>query len=193
MKTLFLILAVIAVLVLLGGALNHETQVSLDYLVGSTPGVSVFWFAIGVGAGLLLAGLAGWSVGRAGGGDTRAKLERELESTYRRLRDCEVKLPGPHAPLAAAPAAAAAPADEAVTVAAPMASSEAVTAVAPAPADGAFTVDAPADLAEAATAVTEVAGDGAEPAAAPAPDAEVDTVVAPAAPGEAGADDAPAS
>lgn len=157
MKTLFWTLGAIALLVLLGGALNHGTEVSLDYLVGSTHGVSLFWSALAVAVAVLVVGLVGWSVGRAGGGDARGKLERELESTYRRLRDCEAQLPRPALP----------PAGEAATAVAPTPADEAATAVAPAPADETVTAVAPAAPGEAVTAVAPAPPE--EPSADDAP------------------------
>jgi len=131
-KTLLWILGVIALIVLLGGALNHETDVPLDYLVGSTSGASLFWVAVVVAAALVVAGLAGWAVGGAGSGDACGKLEQELETTYRRLRDCEARMPQPPS----------APADEAVTAATAAPADETVTAVAPAPAGSTDAADA---------------------------------------------------
>lgn len=126
MKTLLVILGVIALLLLLGGAVNSDTEVSFDYVAGSTAAVSLFWVALVAAAGLLLAGIAGWMVARTGNAGALRKLEKELEGTYRRLRDCEARLsraaesslPQTATPVAPAPAeeatvATTAPAEEA--------------------------------------------------------------------------------
>lgn len=131
MKTFLSILGVIALLLVLAGALNHETAVSLDYLVGSTSAISLVWLALAAAVALLLAGLAGWVAGRAVARDSCGKLQRELESTYRRLRDCEARLPRPEM-LAAG---------EGVTTA--ETSATAATLEAPPTADEAATVEAP--------------------------------------------------
>jgi hypothetical protein len=160
-KTALWVLMIVALVVVLVGALNHGTAVSFDYVAGSTPAVSLFWLALGAAAALVLAGIAGWAVAVASAYATRRKLEKELEATYRRLRDCEARLAPPASSPAgqlttevmpapageAATAVAPAPADEAVTAADRLSSDEAVTAVAPAPADEAVTAleSAPAD------------------------------------------------
>ncbi len=132
MKTALWVLMIVALVVVLVGALNHGTAVSFDYVAGSTPAVSLFWLALGAAAALVLAGIAGWAVAVASAYATRRKLEKELEATYRRLRDCEARLAQPASP----------PAAEVATVVAPAPAGEAVTAVAPAPADEAVTVAA---------------------------------------------------
>ena len=157
MKTALWVLMIVALVVVLVGALNHGTAVSFDYVAGSTPAVSLFWLALGAAAALVLAGIAGWAVAVASAYATRRKLEKELEATYRRLRDCEARLPQATSPAAqlttevmpapageAATAVAPAPADEAVTAAGRLSADEAVTAVAPVPADEAGTTLEPA-------------------------------------------------
>ena len=158
MKTALWVLMIVALVVVLVGALNHGTAVSFDYVAGSTPAVSLFWLALGAAAALVLAGIAGWAVARRERDATRRKLEKELEATYRRLRDCEARLAQPASPPAArasttvvapAPAGEAvtvvapAPADEAVTAAARLSPTRHVTAVASAPADEAVTASSP--------------------------------------------------
>lgn len=129
MKTLLVVLAVLALVIVLGGAVNHDSAVSFDYLVGSTAAVSVFWLALAVAAGLLVAGMAGWSLGRTGTSETRGKLERELEATYRRLRECEARLPRGVPP---SPEATAASGREEGATAIQPAAADAATAVRPA-------------------------------------------------------------
>ncbi len=93
MKALLVILLVIALLLVAGGSLNRGTEISFDYAVGTAPAVSLFWIMLGVAAALLLAGIVGWAIGRGGAAGARGKLEKELETTYRRLRDAEARLP----------------------------------------------------------------------------------------------------
>ena len=138
---------------MVGGAANHATELSLDYVVGTTPAFSVFWVTLAAAAALVLAGLAGWAVGRGADAGARAKLERELESTYRRLRDCEARLPRAATPVAEVPTVVAPATDELPTVVGPAAGEE-QTVVAPTggelptavtPAAGETRDDGPAD------------------------------------------------
>ncbi|HOT23438.1 MAG TPA: hypothetical protein PLK79_03270 [Thermoleophilia bacterium] len=113
MKIVLWILGVLALLLVLLGAVNRATLVSLDYVVGTTGPVSLFWVALVGAAAVLVAGLAGWAAGAARAGGARAKLERELEATYRRLRESQARA-------AATPAGGTAVADaDAATAAAP--------------------------------------------------------------------------
>jgi hypothetical protein len=133
-KTALWVLLIIALVVVIAGALNHETAIAFDYVAGSTPSVSLFWLSLGVAAALLLAGIAGWAVAVASAASTRRKLEKELEATYRRLRECEARLPQALSPpTLAATLVAPVAADEAPTAIAPAVADEAPTAVAPAP------------------------------------------------------------
>jgi hypothetical protein len=139
-KVFLLILGVVALLLVLGGAVNHGTEVSLDYVAGSTAAVSLFWVAIVVAAALVLAGAAGWVIGRGGDAGARGKLEHELERTYRRLRECEAKLP--QAPRQVAETVTlVAPAAESATLVVPPAD-EPATVVTAAPSEAATVVEA---------------------------------------------------
>jgi hypothetical protein len=160
-KTLLWILGAIALVVVLAGAVNHSTEVSIDYLVGSTASFSVFWLALVVALVLLAAAVAGWSVGRAGMSDARGKLEKELEATYRRLRECEARLPQvtPAAAETLAPVALAA--GEPSSLIAPR-GDEASTAVLPAPDESATTAPA-SDEREGTTSASDPVGDDAPP------------------------------
>jgi hypothetical protein len=168
-RTLLVVLGVIALLLLLGGAVNSDTEVSFDYVAGSTAAASLFWVALVVAAGLVVAGIAGWTVARTGDANALRKLEKELEATYRRLRDCEARLPRAAEPSLRDTATLVAPAPaEAATIAAPV-PTEGDTVVARAPAEeGTVATTAPA---EEATVVTDGSVDDAT-VARDAPDAE---------------------
>lgn len=112
-----LLLVIVALAVVAVGAVNHNVAFDIDYVAGTVTAVSLFWVAV-VFAGLLfVAGaVAAWLAQRDAFA-ARRKLEKELDDTYRRLREAEAaKAPaqadGPEpasadaAPAAAAPAAA---------------------------------------------------------------------------------------
>ena len=94
MRTALIILAVVAVVLVLIGAFNAGAEVTVDLVAGSVE-VSLFWLAAGVAAGIALAAVAGWTLGRVAGAGRRRKLENELEATYRRLREAEARQPQP--------------------------------------------------------------------------------------------------
>ena len=169
MKSALWVLMIVALVVVLAGALNHETEVTFDYLVGSTPAVSLFWLGLGAAAALVLAVIAGWAVAVASASAARRRLERELEATYRRLRDCEARLPQ-------------APAREAAGEVTAVVSGEARTAALPAPAGGATTEisEPPVD-----DTASEIAAGDATAAAAEAPLDEAATRLADPLAGEA--------
>jgi uncharacterized membrane protein YciS (DUF1049 family) len=160
-KSALWVLMIVALVVVLAGALNHETEVTFDYLVGSTPAVSLFWLALGSAAALALAGIAGWAVAVASASAARHRLEAELEATYRRLRDCEARLPQAPAREAAGGVAADA-SGVARTAALPAPASEAATEVAEPSAGEATTEVAEAPANEARTAITEPPGESVE-------------------------------
>ncbi len=137
MRIALIVLAVVAVALVLVGAFNADVRVGVDLLAGSVD-VSLFWLAVGVAGLIALAGVAGWTLGRVEGVGRRRKLERELESTFRRLRESEARSPRPPEPLAPVTVVSRGPA-EAVTAAQP---AEAVTAAQPAEA---VTVEQPAE------------------------------------------------
>lgn len=168
-----------ALFLVLGGAVNHGTEVSLDYVAGSTAAVSLFWVALVVAAALVLAGAVGWVIGRGGDAGARGKLEKELERTYRRLRECEAKLPrAEETPVAdtatlvapvAEPTTAVAPTPVEETTAVDSTPAEDLTVVVPEPAEEATVVVSDAE-AEGASAGPETAADAGPASTAPAGD-----------------------
>ena len=98
MKNALIILGVVAGVLVLIGAFNADVMVDIDLLAG-TVSVSLFWLSVAAAAGVVLAAVAGWTLGRVEGGDRHRKLEGELESTYRRLREAEAQAPRVAAPI----------------------------------------------------------------------------------------------
>ena len=110
MRPVLAVVVVVAGLILVAGALNHQQTVSLDCVFGTWSDASVFVLAaivagLTVAAALLVAAVAG-----ARAADDRRKLETELERTYARLRAAEGR-PESSAGSGSPPAEAALPQD----------------------------------------------------------------------------------
>ncbi len=155
MRKALILLAVVALLILVVGALNNGTAFDVDYVAGTVTSVSLLWVSAVLAALVFVVGLAAAWFAQAAMTGSRRKLEAELQSTYERLREAEA--------LAARPA----PASEA-----PVAEVVAATAVAePEPATIVETVEVTEVSGEDVTvvdgeAVTVVDGDEAATAAA---------------------------
>ena len=176
MRNALILLAVVAVVIIVAGALNGSVAFDVDYVAGTLTEVSLVWIAVVVAAIVVVAGACATWLAQRTSRATRRKLEAELQSTYERLREAEALVPAPVvAPAPGTPetdAAAEAP-QEATTVTAVVAAD----AKASGPAD-----DAPVTADEAAAA-----DDG---SSAPVPDGDagdetertaVTAVIAPAA------------
>ncbi len=160
MRTALTILIIVALVLVAIGAVNHTVTLDLDFLAVSWSGVSLFWVAVALAAVALAAGIAGAWAARGSAVAAQRRLEKELASTYKRLRDAQALLER------SAPASAgAAVADVTVLTPAP-------PGAAAATADD--TVAADVTAVTAAVALSSVAG--------------WDDVTAPAPPGEGPAD-----
>jgi uncharacterized integral membrane protein len=180
-RNALILLAVVALLILVVGALNNGTAFDIDYAAGTASAVSLLWLSAVIAGVVVVTGVVAALLARSGAVATRRKLEKELQATYERLRAAEAKLPRP-APAQAAvdvepgghtavtgvapatandesrPAAEVTPeAETAVTSSAPEAETALITAVADA--ETAVTSVAPA---------TETADSAEAPAADPA-------------------------
>ena len=110
MKDILVVLLLIAVVILVFGAVNQDQRLDFDYIFGTWEHVSAFSLA-GIGAGLtFLVGFCAAAVARMRVLGDRHKLEKELEQVYVRLRAAEQGT-------TAAPPAAAAVAPSAVSAA----------------------------------------------------------------------------
>ena len=139
MRNALILLAVIALVILLAGAINHSVAFDVDFMVGGVDGVSLFWVGAVVAAVAFAGGVVAMWLTHTAGAGTRRKLETELRQTYERLRAAEAQVAAHDeaadkvvqiSPSALETTAAAAPAQEAVTTVA-----EEPTAVAGAPAE----------------------------------------------------------
>jgi uncharacterized integral membrane protein len=155
-KDILIALLIIAIVILVFGAVNQDQRIDFNYIAGTWHGASTFALA-GIGAGVtLFAGLGVAAVARMHVLGGRRKLEREVEQVYTRLRAAEAASP------AAAEASRAAMRSFPAVVTDSAADADTSPAVLPAPVD---TQVAP----EAQSQITEVAVAGPdEPAEPPA-------------------------
>ena len=109
MRNALILLAVVAMVILVMGALNNGTTFEVDYVAGTVSAVSLFWVSAVIAALVFVAGLAATWFALAGAAGGRRKLEAELQSTYERLREAEAlavrAAPEPERPAAADTAA----------------------------------------------------------------------------------------
>jgi len=88
-KDIVIVLLLVAIVILVFGAVNQDQQIDFDYIAGTWESVSVFALAA-IGAGVtLLVGLGAAAAARQRVVGDRHKLERELEQVYKRLRAAE--------------------------------------------------------------------------------------------------------
>lgn len=89
MKDIVIVLLLIAIVILVFGAVNQDQRIDFDYVTGTWERAPVFALAA-IGAGVtLVVGLSAAAVARARVIGDRHKLERELEQVYTRLRAAE--------------------------------------------------------------------------------------------------------
>jgi uncharacterized integral membrane protein len=92
-KDILIALLIIAVVILVFGAVNQDQRIDFNYVAGTWHGASTFALA-GIGAGVtLFAGLGVAAVARMHVLGGRRKLEREVEQVYMRLRAAEAVSP----------------------------------------------------------------------------------------------------
>lgn len=89
MKNSVIVLLVVALIVLVIGAVNQDQRVDLDYVFGTWRDVSVFTLTAIVAAATMVVGFAVAAMARLGVVGEKRKLERELEQVYPRLREAE--------------------------------------------------------------------------------------------------------
>lgn len=89
MKNSVIVLLVVALIVLVIGAVNQDQRVDLDYVFGTWRDVSVFTLTAIVAAATMVVGFVVAAMARLGVVGEKRKLERELEQVYPRLREAE--------------------------------------------------------------------------------------------------------
>jgi len=104
-RNALILLAVVALLILVVGALNNGTTFEIDYVAGTVSAVSMFWVSAVIAALVFVAGLAATWFALAGAAGGRRRLEAELQATYERLREAEALAARPAPPAEAAPVA----------------------------------------------------------------------------------------
>jgi uncharacterized integral membrane protein len=92
-KDILIALLIIAIVILVFGAVNQDQRIDFNYIAGTWHGASTFALA-GIGAGVtLVAGLGVAAVARMHVLGGRRKLEKEVEQVYTRLRAAEAASP----------------------------------------------------------------------------------------------------
>ncbi len=105
MKTIAIVLLVVAALILLVGLASRSVHVDLDYIAGVWHDVSLLALAAIAAALVLLAGMSSAVAAGLGTARDRRTLETELQRSYVRLRAAEGGRPGvlPGGPTPASP------------------------------------------------------------------------------------------
>ena len=120
MRNALILLTAVALLILVGGALNNGVVFDVDYVAGTARSVSLLWVAAVIAGLVFVVGLMAAYLARTAVFGQRRKLEAELQTTYERLREAES--------LAARPAPAPAPEADTVVAATDTATAEESTA-----------------------------------------------------------------
>ena len=89
MRNALILLAVVALLILVGGALNNGVVFDVDYVAGTATAISLLWVAAVIAALVFVVGLIAAYLARTAVFGQRRKLEAELQTTYERLREAE--------------------------------------------------------------------------------------------------------
>ena len=89
MRNALILLTAVALLILVGGALNNGVVFDVDYVAGTATSVSLLWVAAVIAALVFVVGLIAAYLARTAVFGQRRKLEAELQSTYERLREAE--------------------------------------------------------------------------------------------------------
>jgi uncharacterized integral membrane protein len=164
-KDILIALLIIAVVILVFGAVNQDQRIDFNYIAGTWHGASTFALA-GIGAGVtLVAGLGVAAVARAHVLGARRKLEKEIEQVYLRLRAAEAASPAAaeasRGAVHVAPAVAAVPASVADLHAEVLPAAEDASAAHTQGQSSEVTVAAPEDAGQTADASGGSAGDAA--------------------------------
>jgi len=88
-RNALILLAVVALLILVGGALNNGVVFDVDYVAGTATAISLLWVAAVIAALVFVVGLIAAYLARTAVFGQRRKLEAELQTTYERLREAE--------------------------------------------------------------------------------------------------------
>lgn len=92
MRSAVILLAIVSLLFVAAGALNRALLFDVDYGFGALLAVSLFWITVVTAAILFFTGLVAALLARGSAVSAQHKLERELQSTYERLREAEARV-----------------------------------------------------------------------------------------------------
>jgi hypothetical protein len=120
-RNALIVLVVVALVMVALGAVNNDLLFNIDYVAGTWTAVSLFWVAVVTAGIVVVTGLVAVYLAASGSIRVRRMLERELQSTYERLRATEAMVPRP-APAPAAVADVVPPGQTAATSTVPAAS-----------------------------------------------------------------------
>lgn len=116
MRNALILLTAVALLILIGGALNDGVVFDVDYVAGTATSVSLLWVAAVIAVLVFVVGLIAAYLARTAVFGQRRKLEAELQTTYERLREAEALASRlAPAPAPEADTVVAAPAEEATS------------------------------------------------------------------------------
>jgi hypothetical protein len=94
-RNALIVLVVVALLLVGMGAVNNGLLFDIDFVAGTWTAVSLFWVAVVMAGVVFVTGVAAAFLAASGAVAARRRLEKELQSTYERLRAAEAKLPMP--------------------------------------------------------------------------------------------------
>ncbi|MCX6371878.1 MAG: hypothetical protein NTX16_02145, partial [Actinobacteria bacterium] len=92
MRNALIVLVVVALVLVALGAVNNGLLFDIDFVAATWTAVSLFWVAVVVAGVVFVTGVAVAFLAASGAVTARRKLEKELQSTYERLRAAEAKL-----------------------------------------------------------------------------------------------------
>ncbi len=94
-RNALIVLVVVALVLVALGAVNNGLLFDIDFVAATWTAVSLFWVAVVIAGVVFVTGVAAAFLAASGAVAARRKLEKELQSTYERLRAAEAKLPRP--------------------------------------------------------------------------------------------------
>ncbi|MCX6363427.1 MAG: hypothetical protein NTW58_04525 [Actinobacteria bacterium] len=95
MRNALIVLVVVALVLVVLGAVNNGLLFDIDFVAGTWTAVSLFWVTVVAAGVVVVSGVAAALLAQSGAVATRRRLEKELQGTYERLRAAEAKLPRP--------------------------------------------------------------------------------------------------
>lgn len=92
MRNALIVIVVVALVLVALGAVNNGLLFDIDFVAATWTAVSLFWVAVVVAGVVFVTGVAAAFLAASGAVAARRRLEKELQTTYERLRAAEAKL-----------------------------------------------------------------------------------------------------